>query len=278
MRFILNKLYDFRKYALDIIVYISLRLYGYEDVTFGEVQNGSFTGRVLTPAERNLDNVQDVDELLTIAKDIYKSAVDRRAALTEKCKTLLTVTALIVALLGLYLPKAFEFDSQVMRWFFVAAGLFLVYALTLLVVYIGVAIEKTISLDSREVTLDTNNLKKSQINSYRDCEVSADNRTDFLLAVYQVAKSFSLSAFLVLTVLFIVGYITRPSSHEPEKVIQQLRGDQKLIELLRGPKGERGETGPAGPTGSPGEKGPQGEHGERGQRGEPGPNGKPLSK
>lgn len=72
---------------------------------------------------------------------------------------------------------------------------------------------------------------------------------------YKTARFFFLLGFLIISDLFSVSYFTRSALTEAEKVIQQLRGDPKLIELLRGPKGEKGEGGPQGERGEKGEKG-----------------------
>jgi len=169
---------------------------------------------------------------------------------------LLTVSALILAVVGLYLPKSFEFDLPWMRWLFVVAGLLLLNALTMLVIYIGVSIENTIALDQEEIGLSSDDLKKSQVNSYLLCQVAADNRTSFLLCIYQTARFFALFAFSLIIVLFLIGYITRSGTSDADKTIQQLRSDPRLIELLRGPRGDQGDRGPKG------DKGPQGQKSE----------------
>jgi hypothetical protein len=183
---------------------------------------------------------------MATAKDCFKSATDRRNLVTDKCKTLLTLSSFILTISGLFLPKAFEFDPWWMRALFFVAGLFLLNAVTMLLIYFGVGAETTISLDQSEVHLEKDNLKKSLINLYLRCQVDADNRTDYLLDIYKVARFFSLLAFFIILLLLSVNYFSRSSSTDHEKVIQQLRSDPKLIELLRGPKGDKGEKGEKG--------------------------------
>ncbi len=114
--------------------------------------------------------------------------------------------------------------------------------------------------------LDTDNLKKSMINSYLQCQIDADNVTDYLVDLYTTSRFFFLFGFMIIFGLFLFNYFSKPASTEVEKVIQQLRGDPKLIELLRDPQGEKGERGPQGEEG---ERGPQGEKGEKGEKGDP---------
>jgi hypothetical protein len=80
--------------------------------------------------------------------------------------------------------------------------------------------------------------------------------TDYLADLYKTARFYFLWGFLVLFVVLTTKHFAGPP-RDAEKAIKQLRGDPKLIELLRGPKGD------------PGERGPQGARGERGDRGEP---------
>jgi hypothetical protein len=82
--------------------------------------------------------------------------------------------------------------------------------------------------------------------------------TDYLLDLYKTARFFFLFGFLITFSLFLFSYLAKPGLTDTEKVIQQLRGDPKLVEFLRGPRGEKGEKGPQG------ERGPQGEKGEKG--------------
>jgi hypothetical protein len=144
---------------------------------------------------------------------------------------------------------------------------------TLLLIYFGVGTETTVCLDQADVELDKDNLKKSLINLYLNCQVDSDNRSDYLLDIYKVARFFSLFAFCIILILLSVHFFSRSSSTDAEKVIQQLRSEPKLIDLLRGPKGEKGDKGDQGESGLKGERGEKGDKGERGEKGEKGDKG-----
>ncbi len=267
----LDKFHDFRKSVLDHLAFASIRLFGIEDCTFADVQGGRYERE--QHQNRNLDNAKDLDALLTTAKDCFKAAADRRNLVTDKCKTLLALTSFILAVSGLFLPKVFEFDSWWMRASYFIAGLLLLNAVTMLLIYFGVGTDTTICLHQDDVNLEKDNLKKSLINLYLNCQVDTDNRSDYLLDIYKVARFFSLFAFFIILVLLSVNFLSRSSSTDAEKVVQQLRSDPSLIELLRGPKGEKGEKGDQGERGSRGEKGDKGDRGDRGDRGEKGEKG-----
>jgi hypothetical protein len=115
----LDKFHDFRKFILDCIAFVSIRIFGIE-CTFTDVKRGRYNH--VQHQNRNLDNAKDLDALLATAKDCYKAATDRRNLVTDKCKTLLTLSSFILAVSGLFLPKSFDFDAWWMRASFFAGN------------------------------------------------------------------------------------------------------------------------------------------------------------
>jgi len=258
----LQRLLDWFHYArkewMCFLAYVSMRFYGIEP-TLEDVREESYSHR--QHSNRNLDQAKDLDGLLSMAKDCWKRAVDRRAAVTDKCKTLLTLSSLLLGIVGVLLPKQLTFDAHWMRLLVLVSILSLLNAVALLVVFFGIGREMVIALDQENVGLDTNDLKKSLINSYLACQVSMDGRTDYLVDLFKTARFFFLTAFSLLVLLVSVNFFTQSPTGEVEKTIAELRGSPELIELLRGPKGGPGEKGDTG------SEGPQGEKGERGENG-----------
>jgi hypothetical protein len=162
-----------------------LRLYALE-VTFKDIKSGKYDTRILV--DLNLDDAKDLDNLLATAKDCYKAAIDRRSTVTDKCKTLLTLSSFILAIGGFFLPKSFDFDNWWMRGLFFVAGLFVLDAVILLLVYFGIGTEVKVGLDQAIVSLQKDDLKKSLINEYTKCETDSENRTDYLVNVYETAR------------------------------------------------------------------------------------------
>jgi hypothetical protein len=241
------------------------------EVTFEDVKRGRYntTGH----ADYNLDNAKDLDSLLATAKDGLKAATERRNVVTDKCKTLLTLSSFILAISGLFVPKAFEFEGWFSRGLFFLAGLLLLNSIVMLLVYFSVGTDMVVKLDESFIGLEGNDLRKALINTYTRCEADSDNRTNYLVNVYETARFFALSAFTIMLLLVAANYLNHSSSGDAEKVIQHLRSDTKMIDLLRGPKGEKGDRGERGEKGDAGDKGPKGDTGERGERGEKGPKG-----
>jgi cation transport ATPase len=267
---LLDGFYYLRRFVLNCIAYISMRAYALE-VTFEDVKRGRYdtTGHT----DRNLDNAKDLDSLLATAKGSLKTATERRNVVTDKCKTLLTLSSFILAISGLFVPKAFEFEGWFSRDFFFLAGLLLLNSIVMLLVYFSVGTDTVIKLEQSLIGLEGNDLKKALINSYLRCEVDTDNRTSYLVNVYETAKLFALSAFTIMLLLVAANYLNHSSSGDAEKAIQHLRSDPKMIDLLRGPKGEKGNKGERGEKGDAGDRGSKGDKGDKGERGEKGPKG-----
>jgi hypothetical protein len=274
MQRVLDNFFYLRKFVVDCLTFVSIRIYGIE-CTFADVKKRAYSHA--RHADLNLDDAKDLDTLLASAKDRFKDAIDRRAFVTDKAKTLITLNSALLAILAAFLPKAADFDSVSVSVLFYGGVLLLLNALVIMWVYFDIKGETVLELQQTEVGLDKDNLKKSLVNSYLQCQVGTDNVTDYLADLYKTARFLFLAGFLVVFVIFSVNYFSRSQSSDAERIIQQLRSDPKLIELLRGPRGERGdkgeqgERGPQGDRGSQGEKGQQGERGPQGEKGDPAP-------
>jgi hypothetical protein len=198
---------------------------------------------------------------LASAKDRYKDALDRRTFVTDKTKTLITLNSALLAILAAFLPKPADFASWEVNVAFYAGVILLLNALIVMWMYFDIKNETLVDVKQDEVGLDKDNLKKSLINSYLRCQVDTNNGTDFLADLYKTARFFFLFGFIVIFIIFSSSFFTRTPSNETERILEQLRSDPKLIELLRGPRGD------TGPKGDQGEQGPKGEKGEKGEPG-----------
>lgn len=236
-----------RKWVISCLAYISLRVYGSE-VSFQSIWLEKFPSK--TNANLNLDKAKDLPGLLSVAKECLKVAESRRAVVTDKCKPLLTLSSLLLGLVGVLLPTAFAFDALWMRMLFFASALALLNTVALLLVLFAVGASSVISLDQDEVALEKDDLQKNLINSNLQCQADMDQRTDYLVEVYKAARFYFLSAFTVVVILFAISFFSQSTGDQTERVIRELRSDPHLIELLRGPKGEIGKDGDHGKDGT----------------------------
>jgi len=243
------------------VAYASLRLYGSE-VSFKALWDGSFSSSKHT--NRNLDHAKELDVLLAEAKEACNRAETRRAIVMDKCKVLLTLSSLLLAAIGLLLPKNLASASTWTRVCFFLAAIAFVDVVVLLVFFMGVGTETGISIDQGEVDLEPADLKKNFINLYLLCETTTENRTDYLVEVFKAARFAFLSAFAVVAVLFSMNLLSRSPDDDMKATLQRLRENQTFIASIRGEKGDQGAPGAKGDRGDKGEKGDKGDRGEKG--------------
>ncbi|QDU80500.1 hypothetical protein Pla110_22300 [Polystyrenella longa] len=259
---ILDCCYLLRTWLVNYLAYYSLRLYGLENVALNDVRTGRYSTH--NYSDRNLDNAKELDLLLSASKECLDNAKHRRTAITDKCKTLITISSVLMGLVGFLTPKALAFEHTWMRLIGFLAILALMNTITLLLVFFGVGCESEISIEQDEVELDASNLKKSMINGYLLCQTDMDNRTNYLVDLYKSARFFALFAFAVFVGLFSVSILSTSPKEETERILLKLRSDPVLTEMLRGPRGEKGKEGQIGPKGERGGEGQVGPMGERG--------------
>jgi len=264
VQYVLDNFYYARKAASTFVVYMTLRLYGVE-VAFSDVKDGTFRNRKHNPL--NLDDANDIDTLLNLSDANLASADQRRANVADKCKTLFTFGSLLLGVIGLLLPKYLAFGSVWMKGLALAAIALLFNAIVVMLAFFDVGVEMDVSLDQDDVPLDEKNLKKSIVNRNLQCEVSTQNRTDYLVNVYQATRFCLCSATTIVAGLVLYSLLMANPDDTTERIVRELRSDPKLIDLLRGPGGAEGKSGQ---TGNPGPVGPIGPRGETGSQGKPG--------
>jgi hypothetical protein len=260
----LDWLHFFRKKVVTSITYLSFRLYATE-VTWDEV-NGEMFKDALKYEALTLSSSDNLDVLLVEARNSLKDAEARRSGITDKCKTLLTLSSVFLALAGFLLPKSLANSTWVALPFFLSALAFL-NVIMLLVVFFGVRIIMTVHINQKEAALPPDELKKQLVNSNFQCQRELDNRTDYLVEVYKVARFFFLSAFTLLVVTVGVNSLLTSPDAQAKAIAKELRADTNFVQSIRGEKGD------AGPKGDPGRSGPKGDPGPKGDRGDPGPKG-----
>jgi len=239
---LLDEFYWLRKRVVTAIIFLSLRFFGSE-VTWDQIWIEKFVSSKHT--NRDLSRAGDLSSILEEAKRSFQNAEARRDGITDKCKTLLTLSSLLLTLVGVLLPKM-TFDSFWLRSFFFASALALLNAVILLVVFFGVRSQMIIEIQQNEVNLSSDDFKKCLINLYFQCGSDLDNRTNYLVEVYKVARFFFLSAFTVMVLVFLLNFILVSPEDSAKAVAQELQTDTNFLQMVRGEKGEAGPKGDKG--------------------------------
>ena len=121
-------------------------------------------------------------------------------------------------------------------------------------VFFDVGVGMTIDITQEEVNLKNDDLKKCLINLRFRCRTILDNRTDYLVEVYKVARFFFLSAFTILLSLFVLNLFLINPKDSVLAAARELRSDTNFLQSVRGDKGAPGPAGVTGPKGDNGER------------------------
>lgn len=243
----LNCFYHGRAWLAAAVAYASLRLYGFE-VSFAHVRKGAYDTH--KPVQVTFKSNSDVVGLLELSKECLDNTDARRKQVTDKCKTLLTLTSVLLAVIGVFLPKTLASDSHWAGIAFIISVAALLNTLMLLLVFFDIGIESEVTLEPELNSYNSDDLKKHLVNARLQCVSGAQNRTDYLVDVYRTARFFFLSAFSIVVVLLFTNFIRVPAPTLHERAIHELRGNPELVKLLRGPMGEQGEKGEKGEDGT----------------------------
>lgn len=262
-----------------IFLYIILRI-SLISCSLGEVKRSTYLddgGPTIPDLSGLKDKGAELEFLIVRAEKSFEETFRRKAQVDDKVKTLLTLSALLMAVISAFLPR-------MSRPILAAIPLgFLLLATFLFISYLGIG---TTSTPGLQEDLISEGKHKAQQGLFVDLVKSShynNLRIDYLVDLYRAATRVWL---LALSLLVGIGVLEshRLAAGDPieKKVIQSLRANPDLIQLLNGPSGPKGEqgtigpqgmrgaTGEAGAPGSPGERGPVGPAGERGAVGPPG--------
>lgn len=229
-QYVLDRLYEFRRWLMNAIVWSAIRLAAYE-IPF-EVVKQRTKPKNREHKDLHLDNAGDLGELLKTAEAQTKEATTRRTIVTDKCKTLFTFNTALLALIAFFQGKI----SELARWefvlFYVAVISFLV-ALLVLWAYFDVGGELVISLKQDLVSLGKDDVQKSLINSNLECASEMDNRTDYLVDLYRTSRFYLMIGFVLLFITFSSKYFFKNSESTTDKVIRRLHDDEKFKEMVK---------------------------------------------
>jgi hypothetical protein len=255
MQKILDTFYYFRRWLTNVIAFLSLRLYGSE-TPWSDLLAGTFKSR--KHQNFDLSHVDNIDLVLQEAKQGLLNAEARLASVGDKCKTLLTLASLLVALVGALLIKA-PIEPFWLRVLFFTSMLALLNSVILICLIFDVRSSMNVVLDQEEVNLPSLDFKKCLTNLYWQCQVDQENKNDFLVEIYKVSRFYFLMAFTFLVLEFAIGFFLISPDSLAKATAQELRADSMFLSSVRGDKGERGDKGDPGAKGDPGSKGDKGD-------------------
>lgn len=226
----LDAFYGFLKYVTTAITYGAFYIFGSE-VTWVQMWNEKFDSRKHTDLVLAQDS--NLDLLLQEAKESQKTAEARHASISDKCKTLLTLSSMILAFVSVLLPRT-SIDLVWTKFLFFAVTLLMMVAVILFTVFFGVRTGMRITITQKEAEFDKDAFKKALINSYFQCATDQENQNDYLVEVFKVARFFFLSALMALVLLFAVNFFITSPAPQVKAKSGDLRSDTNFLQSAHG--------------------------------------------
>lgn len=200
---------------------------------------------------------------MTLATLLHDESMKRIANVGSKVSTLLSTAGIAVSA-TLTSLSLIGFPSSVFFYIaFVGTALVFIFTLWFLFAFLAVGTSAVPRLD--QDFLDSTKDEKSAelVQSFISATEQNDLRNNFLVDVYKAGRKLCALSLFGALLLVMIAVFTR--SGREERLVQKLRSDSELINLLRGPSGPQGPVGPSGLRGEKGEKGVAGEKGESGR-------------
>jgi hypothetical protein len=206
-----------------------------------------------------LDSVQAIDKVLDLAKETYERVEKRKALVDDKNKVFLGISSLLLPLVTAVIPRLPCPPVGIIPL------VFLFITAYLILTHFGVGTYNVPELKADQLNGTKEEIEKLMISEYIESADINSDRVDFYVDLFRAARRSLLLGLFALVVIAAHGSWPSASlESEEERIAKKIRSDEKLINILRGPKGD---------TGVPGPRGERGPRGDRGPRGEPGPKG-----
>lgn len=233
-------------------------------VDFDSVKRGSYSH-----APKSLPSADDqsIETLLDVSEEVDGESKQRRLSVIDKCKSLLTLSSLLVAVVGSLLPKYLAFEGATLRILAVVSIGLLFNTIVLLLQFFDVGTESAIDLDDKAITSPKLQIQHTLLADRLLCIATRDSRTNYLVDIYKATRFCFASSFTIVVVLVVVGLLLHRPEDIAQRIVREIRSDVKLMNALTGPKGNPGQDGPAGAIGPMGSPGPAGSVGPAGPPG-----------
>lgn len=228
-RKILDCLYYFREGVSTFITFISLHVYASE-ITWSEIKKGRI--KSTKHVDLNLDDAKEFDLLLSEAKCRLAEEEERRKSTTDKCKSLVTLSSLVLAASGIVVSRA-SFDSIRTQLILVLAALLLIHVVILISMHFAVGVDMQPTVDQHDASLSGDDLRKSLINTYLKCQADRNDRVNFLVEIYKGARFYFLLGLTLMIVLLVSTFPLSPKEDMASTVAKQLAENTSFIERLR---------------------------------------------
>ena len=224
----LDGFYYFREWLTTLITYLSLHIYASE-ISWNEIKNGKI--KSTQSVDLKLEDANDLDLLLSEVKCRLAEEEDRRNSTTDKCKSLVTLSSLVLAASGIVVSKT-SLDATWTQLILVLAALSLLHVVVLISMHFAVGADIQPTIDQHDATLSDDDLRKSLINIYLKCQADRSSRVNFLVELYKGARFYFLLGLTLIILLLVSTLPARPKEDLATTVAKELTENATFIERL----------------------------------------------
>ncbi len=238
----------------DRLIKVVLYLGTLTETTLQEIANRRYyTDRApLGPIKEKFEGKPVNDSLMELAKSEFDQKKEGIDTLHARCSMLLTSIGILFG--------ALSFVSGHLRhsWLAILPASMLIVSALLAWMVLDVRVMQYPTLDQSSIDATEEELKRQIVKDYHSSAFENFGVSYFLLDIYKVARIYLIAGLLTTFGIYSYGLIMNGS--ENENLVLRIKGDQRLIRLLMGPKGDPGEIGPQGIQGPVGPEGPIGRY------------------
>ena len=231
--------------------------------TLREVLNGRMQHDDIK-APPDLAAVGDASTAIEEARRAWLDEEQRRSIIDDKSKSLLTISALLLAANAALLPHVHP------RWVGLLPIIPVIATIFLMLMYVRTYKSRVVDRSRMKWTLGRDDVARELAVEYFACAADSGLVNDFRVGVQRAARRAVLLAVGLMLLPVALAAFGGPNQ---SGFVDELKQDVELRSLLQGPPGPAGPTGPIGPVGPPGMPGAPGPIGPQGPVGPPGPRG-----
>jgi hypothetical protein len=152
--------------------------------------------------------IKSPDKVLELSREIYKDENSRRSSVNEKCKVLLTISSILLAVIALLLKSMFFHLLVLLPVLFIFLTVFMI------LIYFDVGSYSCPDFNEEMIKSVPEKFSAELSKDYISCVEHNRLTQDFLIDVYRVAKN-SLLIGLILMICVFVIYVNFPAYFMP---------------------------------------------------------------
>jgi hypothetical protein len=171
-----------------------------------------------------LEKAKAPDQLLDLCKELYVQEERRKSSVDEKCKVILTISAILLPLMAALLSRPST------PWLGLIPMFCIFFAAFLILLYFDVGTRSAPSVEVEIVNLEPAEFKTEVAKCYLHCANENGRRCDFLVDVYRAARRLLVLGLLLLSIITAVEVLSgKPVTTQEEHSLPNTAADKSTL-------------------------------------------------